>query len=328
MAKALDGALRGGPARASWLKIKARTRSTWWCWRPSGAAAAARAGSATCTSARATRDGGFVMLGKTFKGLTDEMLAWQTEALARARDRARAYVVHVRPELVVEIAFNDVQAEPALPGRRGAALRARASATAPTRARSEADTIDSGAGAVRPVRCGGAPHRMNRCLSVAAGESNALTHAESVNSQPQSEPAREEPFETRSPDSRPPEPPGQTQPPAEPMTPKARGKRNRGPLTLRFLGCSLMMVASLFMVIWNLQEGSLQNANTGSRYATIQALIDYGTYHIDKSQYVHTIDKYKVGDNYISSKPPTLPTIGAGIYWVYRELHRQDHRWL
>lgn len=81
-----------------------------------------------------------------------------------------------------------------------------------------------------------------------------------------------------------------------------------------------MMVASLLSVIWNLQESSLENANTGSRFATIQSLIDYGTYHIDRSQYVRTIDKYKVGDHYISSKPPTLPTIGAGIYWVYKEL--------
>ena len=164
---------------------------------------------------------------------------------------------------------------------------------------------------------------MNHSLSVAAGESNVLTPTTSVNSQPQSEPPREEPSEARSPGSRPavpPVPPGQTQPPPEPVTPKATGKNPPSPVTLRFLVCSLMMVASLFMVIWNLQEGSLQNANTGSRYATIQSLIDYGTFHIDKSQYVHTIDKYKVGDHYISSKPPTLPTIGAGIYWVYREL--------
>jgi hypothetical protein len=161
---------------------------------------------------------------------------------------------------------------------------------------------------------------MNRSLSVAAGESNVLTPATSVNSQPQSEPPREKPSEARSPDSRPPEPPGQIQPPGEPVTPKASGKKPERPLSLRFLVCSLMMVASLFMVIWNLQEGSLENANTGSRYATIQSLIDYGTYHIDKSQYVRTIDKYKVGDHYISSKPPTLPTIGAGLYWVYKEL--------
>ena len=61
------------------------------------------------------------MLGKTFKGLTDAMLAWQTErllALEIARDGA---VVHVRPELVVEIAFNELQESPRYPG--GLALR-------------------------------------------------------------------------------------------------------------------------------------------------------------------------------------------------------------
>lgn len=81
-----------------------------------------------------------------------------------------------------------------------------------------------------------------------------------------------------------------------------------------------MMVASLFLVIWNLQEGSLENANTGSRYATIESLVDYGTYYIDRSRYNRTIDKYTVGEHFISSKPPTLPTIGAGIYWVYQRL--------
>ena len=52
------------------------------------------------------------MLGKTFKGLTDEMLAWQTQELLKielARDR---YTVHVEPKIVVEIAFNDLQVSP------------------------------------------------------------------------------------------------------------------------------------------------------------------------------------------------------------------------
>src|SRR5206468_7620022 len=56
--------------------------------------------------------GGFVMLGKTFKGLTDELLEWQTkEFLARETGRDD-WTVRVRPELVVEIAFNDVQESP------------------------------------------------------------------------------------------------------------------------------------------------------------------------------------------------------------------------
>jgi DNA ligase-1 len=66
-------------------------------------------------------DGAFVMVGKTFKGLTDAMLEWQTEALL-ARELARdGIVVHVRPELVVEIALDGVQASTRYPG--GVALR-------------------------------------------------------------------------------------------------------------------------------------------------------------------------------------------------------------
>lgn len=83
---------------------------------------------------------------------------------------------------------------------------------------------------------------------------------------------------------------------------------------------ALMALASMVMVLWNLQDASLLNANTASRYATIESLVDYGTYVIDKSQYVHTIDKKKIGGHYISSKPPLLPTYGAGVYWVYQKL--------
>ena len=62
------------------------------------------------------------MLGKTFKGLTDEMLRWQTEKLLVPRGRAATqWTVHVRPELVVEIAFSDVQESPRYPA--GLALR-------------------------------------------------------------------------------------------------------------------------------------------------------------------------------------------------------------
>ncbi|HVZ32071.1 MAG TPA: hypothetical protein VG963_06590, partial [Polyangiaceae bacterium] len=62
------------------------------------------------------------------------------------------------------------------------------------------------------------------------------------------------------------------------------------------------------------------NANTSSRYATIEALVDHGTYAIDATHYVQTIDKYMAGGHYISSKPPTLPTLAAGVYWVYEQL--------
>ncbi len=85
-------------------------------------------------------EGGFVMLGKTFKGLTDELLAWQTEQLLAREVRRDGHVVYVRPELVVEIAFNDAQASPRYPG--GLALRhARVKHFRPDKAPSEADTI-------------------------------------------------------------------------------------------------------------------------------------------------------------------------------------------
>src|SRR5439155_9292186 len=86
--------------------------------------------------------GGFVMLGKTFKGMTDEMLTWQTERLLTLELGRDGIVVHVRPELVVEVAFNDVQLSPVYPG--GLALRfARVKRYRTDKVAAEADTIDS-----------------------------------------------------------------------------------------------------------------------------------------------------------------------------------------
>ena len=101
--------------------------------------------------ARDPVSGGLVMLGKTFKGLTDEMLTWQTTRLLElaeppesrpAGDLRDAWgVLRVRPELVVEVAFDGVQASPRYPG--GLALRfARVLRHRPDKAASEADTID------------------------------------------------------------------------------------------------------------------------------------------------------------------------------------------
>jgi DNA ligase-1 len=101
--------------------------------------------------ARDPVSGGLVMLGKTFKGLTDEMLTWQTARLLElaeppesrpAGDLRDAWgVLRVRPELVVEVAFDGVQASPRYPG--GLALRfARVLRHRPDKAASEADTID------------------------------------------------------------------------------------------------------------------------------------------------------------------------------------------
>ncbi len=82
------------------------------------------------------------MLGKTFKGLTDAMLEWQTEALLALEERRDGHVVFVRPELVVEIAFDGVQTSPRYPG--GVALRfARVVRYRPDKSAAEADTLEA-----------------------------------------------------------------------------------------------------------------------------------------------------------------------------------------
>src|SRR6185369_2207568 len=122
MAKALDSAYEAGRRGAAWLKVKkAHTldlvvlAAEWGSGRRKGWLSNLHLG------ARDPATGGHVMLGKTFKGLTDAMLEWQTRELL-AREVARdEWTVHVRPELVVEIAFNDLQASSQYPG--GVALR-------------------------------------------------------------------------------------------------------------------------------------------------------------------------------------------------------------
>ncbi len=86
--------------------------------------------------------GGFVMLGKTFKGMTDEMLAWQTERFLDLETRREGHVVHVRPEQVVEIAFDGLQRSSRYPG--GLALRfARVVRYRDDKSADEADTIQT-----------------------------------------------------------------------------------------------------------------------------------------------------------------------------------------
>jgi DNA ligase-1 len=143
MAKALAGTYAAGRRGRTWLKVK-RARSLdlvvlaveWGSGRRQGTLSNLHLG------ARDAVRGGFVMLGKTFKGLTDEMLAWQTAKLLElevARDR---HTVYVRPELVVEIAFNEVQESPQYPGR--LALRfARVKRYRPDKSPLEADTFDA-----------------------------------------------------------------------------------------------------------------------------------------------------------------------------------------
>jgi len=86
--------------------------------------------------------GGFVMLGKTFKGMTDEMLAWQTTKLLELEVARDGITVYVRPELVVEVAFNEVQGSTQYPG--GVALRfARVKRYRTDKTAAETDTIDA-----------------------------------------------------------------------------------------------------------------------------------------------------------------------------------------
>ncbi len=82
------------------------------------------------------------MLGKTFKGLTDNMLEWQTRKLLELEIGREDYIVHVRPELVVEIAFNGIQSSPHYPA--GMALRfARVKRFRQDKSAREADTVDA-----------------------------------------------------------------------------------------------------------------------------------------------------------------------------------------
>lgn len=90
--------------------------------------------------ARDTEHGGFAMLGKTFKGLTDEMLAWQTREFLKIEVARDANTVYLEPKIVAEIAFNDVQISPRYPS--GFALRfARVKRYRPDKTAAESDTF-------------------------------------------------------------------------------------------------------------------------------------------------------------------------------------------
>ncbi len=141
MVKALDAPYEAGRRGASWLKVKrAHTldlvvlAAEWGHGRRRGWLSNLHLG------ARDPATGGFVMLGKTFKGMTDALLTWQTERLLELETSRDAYTVHVRPELVVEVAFDGVQQSSRYPG--GLALRfARVKGYRPDKRPDEADTI-------------------------------------------------------------------------------------------------------------------------------------------------------------------------------------------
>jgi DNA ligase 1 len=141
MAKALDAPYEAGRRGRRWLKVKpVRTldlvvlAAEWGHGRRRGWLSNLHLG------ARDSERGGFVMLGKTFKGMTDEMLAWQTARLQELELSRDNQTVYVRPELVVEVAFNDLQASPQYPG--GLALRfARIKGYRPDKTAADADTL-------------------------------------------------------------------------------------------------------------------------------------------------------------------------------------------
>lgn len=141
VAKALAAPYDAGRRGASWLKLKpAHTldlvvlAAEWGHGRRSGWLSNLHLG------ARDPENGGFVMLGKTFKGMTDELLAWQTRALQGIAVSRDTHTVCVRPELVVEVAFDGIQASPRYPG--GLALRfARLKRYRPDKRVEDADTI-------------------------------------------------------------------------------------------------------------------------------------------------------------------------------------------
>jgi len=148
--KSLDAPYGAGRRGSEWIKVKPRhtfdllvLAAEWGHGRRQGWLSNLHLG------ARDPATGGTVMLGKTFKGLTDALLTWQTERLLELadppRDRAtevRRGVVRVRPELVVEIAFDGVQASTRYPG--GVTLRfARVLRYRPDKSPAEADTIDA-----------------------------------------------------------------------------------------------------------------------------------------------------------------------------------------
>jgi ATP-dependent DNA ligase I len=143
MVKALDAPYEAGRRGGSWLKVKPShtldlvvLAAEWGHGRREGRLSNIHLG------ARDEATGGFVMLGKTFKGMTDEMLGWQTERLLELETERDRHTVRVRPELVVEVAFDGVQRSSRYPG--GLALRfARVKGYRPDKSAEEADTIQT-----------------------------------------------------------------------------------------------------------------------------------------------------------------------------------------
>src|SRR6266550_2455024 len=142
MAKGLESKYEAGRRGGAWFKIKKANTldlgvlaAEWGHGRRHGKLSNLHLGA---------RDpnGGYIMLGKTFKGMSDELLAWQTQRLQEIETHREGITVYVRPELVVEIAFNGLQDSPHYPG--GLALRfARVVRYREDKKPEDADSIDT-----------------------------------------------------------------------------------------------------------------------------------------------------------------------------------------
>ncbi|MGW3727947.1 ATP-dependent DNA ligase [Streptomyces sp. F001] len=140
--KALDAPYSAGRRGASWLKVKpvhtldlVVLAAEWGHGRRTGKLSNLHLGARTA-------DGGFAMLGKTFKGMTDAMLTWQTERLRELAVENTGHVVTVRPELVVEIAYDGLQRSTRYPA--GVTLRfARVVRYREDKRPEEADTVET-----------------------------------------------------------------------------------------------------------------------------------------------------------------------------------------
>ncbi|MEU1178992.1 ATP-dependent DNA ligase [Streptomyces sp. NPDC005820] len=140
--KSLDAPYGAGRRGASWLKVKpvhtldlVVLAAEWGHGRRTGKLSNLHLGARTA-------DGGFAMLGKTFKGMTDAMLGWQTERLQRLAVKDDGWVVAVRPELVVEIAYDGLQRSTRYPA--GVTLRfARVVRYREDKRPEEADTVET-----------------------------------------------------------------------------------------------------------------------------------------------------------------------------------------
>ncbi len=143
MAKSLSDGYEAGRRGSSWLKIKpTHTLDLVVLAVEQGSGRRSQFLSNIHLGARDPKTGSFVMLGKTFKGMSDQMLEWQTRRFAELEVGREGHVVHLRPEQVVEVAFDGVQASGQYPG--GVALRfARVKRYREDKTAAEADTIDA-----------------------------------------------------------------------------------------------------------------------------------------------------------------------------------------